>query len=112
MDKINIQILIIQTKPSPIYSTRGLLTQITIPISKLSSRRRPSRNYQARRSRGPGISRRLLQELIGPLRLLAHKVWVRLNKGQIIPLGEVDAEPDTETRVDTSGEECSMVLFT
>ena len=30
----------------------------------------------------------------GPLRLLAHEVWERLNKGQIVPLG-VDPEPDT-----------------
>lgn len=39
----------------------------------------------------------------GPLRLLAHEVWERLNKGQIVPLGmdaEADAEPDTDTSID------------
>ena len=39
----------------------------------------------------------------GPLRLLAHEVWERLNKGQIVPLGmdpETDAEPDTNTNFD------------
>lgn len=42
----------------------------------------------------------------GPLRLLAHEVWERLNKGLIIPLGmpEADTEPDT---VDTAAKEGS-----
>ncbi|KAH0830158.1 P-loop containing nucleoside triphosphate hydrolase protein [Lanmaoa asiatica] len=34
----------------------------------------------------------------GPLRLLAHEIWERLNKGQIVPLGmepEPGSEPDT-----------------
>ncbi|KIM87334.1 hypothetical protein PILCRDRAFT_814823 [Piloderma croceum F 1598] len=42
----------------------------------------------------------------GPLRLLAHEVWERLNKGQIVPLGvdpDADAEPDTDTGIDTMG---------
>lgn len=42
----------------------------------------------------------------GPLRLLAHEVWERLNKGQIVPLGvdpDADAEPDTETNIDMTG---------
>jgi ATP-dependent RNA helicase SUPV3L1/SUV3 len=42
----------------------------------------------------------------GPLRLLAHEVWERLNKGQIVPLGvdpDDDAEPDMETGIDTMG---------
>lgn len=41
----------------------------------------------------------------GPLRLLAHEIWERLNKGQIIPLGvdphaDVDAEPDMDSAMD------------
>lgn len=39
----------------------------------------------------------------GPLRLLAHEIWERLNKGQIVPLGmdpEEDAEPDLENNID------------
>lgn len=41
----------------------------------------------------------------GPLRLLAHEVWERLNKGQIIPLGidpppNVEADPNTNVGVD------------
>ncbi|CCM04569.1 uncharacterized protein FIBRA_06750 [Fibroporia radiculosa] len=42
----------------------------------------------------------------GPLRLLAHEIWERLNKGQIVPLGvEMDAhtEPDTRTNFDVGG---------
>jgi len=42
----------------------------------------------------------------GPLRLLAHEVWERLNKGQIVPLGvdpDADTKPDTETGIDTTG---------
>ncbi|KAI0927832.1 hypothetical protein AcW1_005251 [Taiwanofungus camphoratus] len=38
----------------------------------------------------------------GPLRLLAHEIWERLNKGQIIPLGvesKIDAAPDTDSGV-------------
>ncbi|KAG2359739.1 P-loop containing nucleoside triphosphate hydrolase protein [Suillus spraguei] len=39
----------------------------------------------------------------GPLRLLAHEIWDRLNKGQIVPLGmdpDPDSEPDTFTNMD------------
>ncbi|KAI6103737.1 P-loop containing nucleoside triphosphate hydrolase protein [Pisolithus croceorrhizus] len=39
----------------------------------------------------------------GPLRLLAHEIWERLNKGQIVPLDmfpEGDAEPDTTINTD------------
>ncbi|KAI0081395.1 P-loop containing nucleoside triphosphate hydrolase protein [Panus rudis PR-1116 ss-1] len=39
----------------------------------------------------------------GPLRLLAHEIWERLNKGQIVPLGvdpEADAEPDLDSNMD------------
>ncbi|KII89428.1 hypothetical protein PLICRDRAFT_110007 [Plicaturopsis crispa FD-325 SS-3] len=39
----------------------------------------------------------------GPLRLLAHEIWERLNFGQIVPLGvdpEADAEPDTDSNID------------
>lgn len=39
----------------------------------------------------------------GPLRLLAHEIWERLNKGQIVPLGmspEEEAEPDTSINSD------------
>ncbi|GBE82827.1 ATP-dependent RNA helicase suv3, mitochondrial [Sparassis crispa] len=39
----------------------------------------------------------------GPLRLLAHEIWERLNNGQIVPLGaspEADAEPDPGTNVE------------
>ena len=37
----------------------------------------------------------------GPLRLLAHEIWERLNKGQIVPLGidQPDIEPDPNTNV-------------
>ena len=42
----------------------------------------------------------------GPLRLLAHEVWERLNKGQIVPSG-VDSDADAETAFDTVGEESS-----
>lgn len=35
----------------------------------------------------------------GPLRLLAHEIWERLNKGQIVPAG-VDPENDTEHDLD------------
>ncbi|KAI0792625.1 P-loop containing nucleoside triphosphate hydrolase protein [Abortiporus biennis] len=38
----------------------------------------------------------------GPLRLLAHEIWERLNKGQIVPLGmepDPDAEPDEDTNM-------------
>lgn len=50
----------------------------------------------------------------GPLRLLAHEIFERLNKGQIAPLGvdlDADAEPDTESTVDmdpTEGEKVVM----
>jgi ATP-dependent RNA helicase SUPV3L1/SUV3 len=40
----------------------------------------------------------------GPLRLLAHEVWERLNKGQIVPLGadpDAEEDPREETTVDT-----------
>lgn len=39
----------------------------------------------------------------GPLRLLAHEIFERLNKGQIVPLGEdpaPDAEPDEDVNLD------------
>jgi ATP-dependent RNA helicase SUPV3L1/SUV3 len=36
----------------------------------------------------------------GPLRLLAHEIWDRLNKGQIIPLG---VDPDKEVEPDDTG---------
>ncbi|KAF9228843.1 P-loop containing nucleoside triphosphate hydrolase protein [Gyrodon lividus] len=39
----------------------------------------------------------------GPLRLLAHEIWERLNKGQIVPLGmdpEAGSEPDTSINMD------------
>jgi ATP-dependent RNA helicase SUPV3L1/SUV3 len=39
----------------------------------------------------------------GPLRLLAHEIWERLNKGQIIPLGvdlDKDAEVDSSSGID------------
>lgn len=39
----------------------------------------------------------------GPLRLLAHEIWDRLNKGQIVPLGmdpDADSEPDITTNMD------------
>ncbi|EGN96410.1 hypothetical protein SERLA73DRAFT_186151 [Serpula lacrymans var. lacrymans S7.3] len=35
----------------------------------------------------------------GPLRLLAHEIWERLNKGQIVPLG---VDPDDEAQPDTT----------
>ncbi|KZP13828.1 hypothetical protein FIBSPDRAFT_752838 [Athelia psychrophila] len=40
----------------------------------------------------------------GPLRLLAHEVWERLNRGQIVPLGmepEPDAQPALDSKLDT-----------
>jgi ATP-dependent RNA helicase SUPV3L1/SUV3 len=37
----------------------------------------------------------------GPLRLLAHEVWKRLNQGQIVPLG-VDPEPDSTSDGDVA----------
>lgn len=43
----------------------------------------------------------------GPLRLLAHEIWERLNKGQIVPLDrdpEPDAEPDKNIGVDVMDE--------
>ena len=43
----------------------------------------------------------------GPLRLLAHEIFDRLNKGQIVPLGmepSPEAEPDSQTNFDL-GEE-------
>ncbi|KIJ12528.1 hypothetical protein PAXINDRAFT_177160 [Paxillus involutus ATCC 200175] len=39
----------------------------------------------------------------GPLRLLAHEIWERLNRGQIVPLGmdpEAGSEPDTSSNID------------
>lgn len=39
----------------------------------------------------------------GPLRLLAHEIWERLNKGQIVPLGvdpDLDTEPDVDSAMD------------
>lgn len=39
----------------------------------------------------------------GPLRLLAHEIWERLNKGQIVPLGtdpEGGSDPDTSINTD------------
>lgn len=47
----------------------------------------------------------------GPLRLLAHEVWERLNKGQIVPLGmdaEADGEPDTDTNIDAVGDKTAQ----
>ncbi|KAH7911892.1 P-loop containing nucleoside triphosphate hydrolase protein [Hygrophoropsis aurantiaca] len=44
----------------------------------------------------------------GPLRLLAHEIWDRLNKGQIVPLGiepDADSETDTTSTVDVLLEE-------
>lgn len=46
----------------------------------------------------------------GPLRLLAHEIWDRLNKGQIVPLGmdpDADSEPDTSTNMDIIEESVS-----
>ncbi|KAH7921419.1 P-loop containing nucleoside triphosphate hydrolase protein [Leucogyrophana mollusca] len=43
----------------------------------------------------------------GPLRLLAHEIWDRLNKGQIVPLGmepDADSEPDTTSSADLPDE--------
>ncbi|KAH0830172.1 P-loop containing nucleoside triphosphate hydrolase protein [Lanmaoa asiatica] len=43
----------------------------------------------------------------GPLRLLAHEIWERLNKGQIVPLGmepEPGSEPDTTINMDVANE--------
>lgn len=43
----------------------------------------------------------------GPLRLLAHEIWERLNRGQIVPLGvdpDSGAEPDTAINMDTIDE--------
>ncbi|KIP07494.1 hypothetical protein PHLGIDRAFT_70994 [Phlebiopsis gigantea 11061_1 CR5-6] len=41
----------------------------------------------------------------GPLRLLAHEIFDRLNKGQIVPLGQdpdADAEADEDTNIDAA----------
>ena len=41
----------------------------------------------------------------GPLRLLAHEIWDRLNKGQIVPLGQdpdASAEADEDTNIDAA----------
>jgi ATP-dependent RNA helicase SUPV3L1/SUV3 len=46
----------------------------------------------------------------GPLRLLAHEIWDRLNKGQIVPLGmdpDADSEPDVTTNMDIIQESVS-----
>lgn len=46
----------------------------------------------------------------GPLRLLAHEIWDRLNKGQIVPLGmdpDADSEPDITTNMDIIQESVS-----
>ncbi|KAJ8591466.1 P-loop containing nucleoside triphosphate hydrolase protein [Rhizopogon salebrosus TDB-379] len=46
----------------------------------------------------------------GPLRLLAHEIWDRLNKGQIVPLGmdpDADSEPDSSTNMDIIEERVS-----
>ncbi|KAH7890078.1 P-loop containing nucleoside triphosphate hydrolase protein [Phlebopus sp. FC_14] len=43
----------------------------------------------------------------GPLRLLAHEIWERLNKGRIVPLGvepEPGSEPDTSINSDIIAE--------
>ncbi|KAG9318066.1 P-loop containing nucleoside triphosphate hydrolase protein [Chiua virens] len=43
----------------------------------------------------------------GPLRLLAHEIWERLNKGQIVPLGmdpEAGSKPDTSISMDVANE--------
>ena len=43
----------------------------------------------------------------GPLRLLAHEIWERLNRGQIVPLGmepEPGSEPDTTINADMANE--------
>ena len=43
----------------------------------------------------------------GPLRLLAHEIWERLNRGQIVPLGmepEPGSEPDTTINMDVANE--------
>ncbi|KIJ63352.1 hypothetical protein HYDPIDRAFT_92727 [Hydnomerulius pinastri MD-312] len=43
----------------------------------------------------------------GPLRLLAHEIWERLNKGQIVPRGmdpEDGSEPDTAINMDIADE--------
>lgn len=43
----------------------------------------------------------------GPLRLLAHEIWERLNRGQIVPLGmepEPGSEPDTSINMDVINE--------
>jgi ATP-dependent RNA helicase SUPV3L1/SUV3 len=43
----------------------------------------------------------------GPLWLLAHEIWERLNRGQIVPLGmdpEPGSEPDTTTNMDVANE--------
>ncbi|KAG1772566.1 hypothetical protein EV702DRAFT_976636 [Suillus placidus] len=46
----------------------------------------------------------------GLLRLLAHEIWDRLNKGQIVPLTmdpDADSEPDTSTNMDIIEESAS-----
>ena len=48
----------------------------------------------------------------GPLRLLAHEIWDRLNKGQIVPLGmdpDADSEPDPTTNLDIIDERVSQL---
>jgi len=46
----------------------------------------------------------------GPLRLLAHEIWERLNTGQIIPLG-IEPDPSTISRLGNPeyARECNMV---
>lgn len=49
----------------------------------------------------------------GPLRLLAHEIFERLNKGQIIPLGQepdAEAEPDEDTSLDVISEDGAPVV--
>ncbi|KDQ59803.1 hypothetical protein JAAARDRAFT_126493 [Jaapia argillacea MUCL 33604] len=45
----------------------------------------------------------------GPLRLLAHEIWERLNKGQIVPLGveepPIRVEPDEDSNFDVAVDE-------
>jgi ATP-dependent RNA helicase SUPV3L1/SUV3 len=37
----------------------------------------------------------------GPLRLLAHEIWERLNKGQIVPLGAEESSADADEEMGT-----------
>ncbi|KAK7688913.1 hypothetical protein QCA50_007604 [Cerrena zonata] len=51
----------------------------------------------------------------GPLRLLAHEIFERLNKGQIMPLGveieeEGEVEPDTDSNFDINPKEGKKVV--